>query len=179
MRPSAKPGPGNRSEEDFRRFVARYSPTLLNTAHLLLRDRDAAQDATQSALLRTFRRWNRARLAPEAFSQRVLINVCRNHWRHQRRHPTHALTDQEPLTFGPRVSESDQIHQRLEVEEALAVLPAQQREVVVLRFFLDFSVPQTAELLQIPEGTVKSATHRALRALRECLSQPQEVSDGR
>jgi RNA polymerase sigma-70 factor (sigma-E family) len=171
---------GSGRETEFRSFVARYSPALLNTAHLLLRDHDAAEDATQSSLLRTFRRWNRARAAPEAFSQRVLINVCRNYWRHERRHPIHASTDQEPTAASPSISESERVDQRLQVEDALATLPAQQREVLVLRFFLDFSVPQTAQLLQIPEGTVKSATHRGLRALRERLSdQPQEVHDGR
>jgi len=49
---------------------------------------------------------------------------------------------------------------------ALRQLPDQQREIAVMRFILDLSVTETASLLRIPEGTVKSATHRALRALR-------------
>jgi RNA polymerase sigma-70 factor (sigma-E family) len=163
-------------ESEFSGFVEAFSPTLLRTAYLLLRDRDAAQDATQSALLRTFRRWSRARAAPEAFSQRVLVNVCRNYWRHQRRHPIHGSTDEDSGATSTSVSEGDRVDQRLEVEDALAALPAQQREVLVLRFFLDFSVPHTAQLLRIPEGTVKSTTHRGLHALREILSdEPQEV----
>jgi RNA polymerase sigma-70 factor (sigma-E family) len=166
-------------EAEFRSFVTRFSPALLNTAALLLRDRDAAEDATQSALLRTFRRWDRARVAPEAFSQRVLINVCHNHWRHQRRHPLEAAPAEETIGAGSPASEGDRVDQRLEIREALATLPAHQREVLVLRFFLDFSVPQTAQLLEIPEGTVKSATHRGLSALRACLSHTQEVHDGR
>jgi DNA-directed RNA polymerase specialized sigma24 family protein len=84
---------GRAGDEEFRDFVARYASDLLNAAYVLLRDRDAAEDATQAALLRTFKRWSRARAAPEAFSQRVLINVCRNYWRHQHRHPTRDLAD--------------------------------------------------------------------------------------
>lgn len=165
-----------REEAEFRSFVASFSPTLLRTAYLLLHDRDAAEDATQSALLRTFRRWSRARSAAEAYNHRVLVNVCRNHWRHQQRHPIHATTDDQPVAAATVVAQEDRADQRLVIEEALAELPAQQREVLVLRFFVDLSVPETTQLLQIPEGTVKSATHRDLGALRKLLSdETQEV----
>jgi RNA polymerase sigma-70 factor (sigma-E family) len=167
------------TEAEFRDFVARYSPTLLNTASLLLRDRDAVDDVIQSTLLRVLRRWDRARAAPEAFSQRVLINVCHNHWRHQRRHPVGEVTAHDHIVSSSLISEGDRVDQRLEIREALATLPTQQREVLVLRFFLDFSVPQTAQLLELPEGTVKSTTHRGLSALRACLTHTQEVHDGR
>jgi RNA polymerase sigma factor (sigma-70 family) len=62
------------------------------------------------------------------------------------------------------------------LQTALGRLPELHREVVVARFFLQLSVAETAELLRVPPGTVKSATHRALARLRELLSdQPQEV----
>lgn len=164
-------------EAEFRAFVARFSPTLLRAAHLLLRDQGAAEDATQSALLRTFRHWARARTAPEAYSRRVLINLCRNQWRYQNRHPVDASTDERELSISSALDDVDAIDQRLAIEDALAALPDQQREVLVLRFFLDLPVPQTAELLKLPEGTVKSATHRGLAALRKIL-EPQEVHSG-
>lgn len=165
-----------REEAEFRGFVASFSPTLLRTAFLLLHDRDAAEDATQSALLRTFRRWSRARSAPEAYTHRVLINVCRNHWRHQKRHPIHASSDDSAVVANAGTVDQARADQRLMLDEALAELPAQQREVLVLRFFVDLSVPETAHVLQIPEGTVKSATHRGLGALRKLLSdETQEV----
>jgi RNA polymerase sigma factor (sigma-70 family) len=140
----------------------------------LLPDRGAAEDATQSALLRTFRHWDRARRAPEAYSRRVLINLCRNHWRDERRHPIRELADQQEGPVSASLTDVEAVDQRLAIEDALAALPDQQREVLVLRFFLDLAVPQTAELLSLPEGTVKSATHRGLAALRKIL-EPQEV----
>jgi RNA polymerase sigma factor (sigma-70 family) len=173
---------GRDAGESGGRGVPRFRGAVLANAaaggYLLLRDQDAAEDALQSALLRTFRRWSRARAAPEAFSQRVLINVCRNYWRHQRRHPIHASTEEHAFASSA-ILERDRIDQRLAIEDALAALPDRQREVLVLRFFLDLSVPQTAQLLKIPEGSVKSATHRGLAALRQLLTdEPQEVHSG-
>jgi RNA polymerase sigma-70 factor (sigma-E family) len=157
--------------------VEQFSPALLRAACLLLRDSAAAEDVTQSALLRTFRHWDRARTAPEAYSRRVLINLCRNHWRDERRHPVSEFANQHEWSASASPTDVEAVDQRLAIEDALAALPDQQREVLVLRFFLDLAVPQTAELLSLPEGTVKSATHRGLAALRKIL-EPQEVHGG-
>lgn len=143
----------------------------------MLRDSGAAEDVTQSALLRTFRHWDRARTAPEAYSRRVLINLCRNHWRDERRHPVGELADRHECPVIASATDVEAVDDRLALDGALAALSDQQREVLVLRFFLDLAVPQTAELLSLPEGTVKSATHRGLAALRKIL-EPQEVHSG-
>lgn len=155
-----------------------FSPTLLRAAYLLLRDKDAAEDAVQSTLLRTFRRWAQAKASPEAYSQRVLVNVCRDHWRHRRRHPEEAQPNASEA-LAPVIPLSGLVEQLPALEAALHDLPTQQREVLVLRFFLDLSVARTAELLGIAEGTVKSSTHRGLNQLRELVStQPEEVRHG-
>ena len=156
-------------ETEFRDFAATFSPTLVRAAYLLLRDREAAQDAAQTTLMHTFRRWRTARRAPEAYARRVLVNACRKHWRHQRRHPTQ-LAEAETLSLPDPVMAGERIEQRVVIEAALIELPELHREVVVARFFLDLSVAETAELLRVPAGTVKSATHRALTRLRELLS---------
>jgi len=158
----------------FRVFVAAYSPTLLRAALLLLRDRSAAEDVVQSTLLRTFRRWKRARDAPEAYSQRVLINLCHDHWRHRRRHPETDTLEHSAQVPAPGVDLTDRMAQRQALEAGMAGLTTQQREVLVLRYFLDLSVAETAERLGIPEGTVKSAAHRGLAQLRELLPTPEK-----
>ena len=158
-------------EETFRRFVAGFSPTLLRAAFLLLRDRGAAEDALQSTLLRTYRRWRHARVAPEAYSQKVLVNVCRDYWRYQRRHPAAESLDE--VEIREAATETwERVQERQALEELLGELTRQQREVVVLRFYLDLSVAETAELLGIAEGTVKSSAHRGLAQLRGLLSTP-------
>jgi RNA polymerase sigma factor (sigma-70 family) len=162
-------------ETEFREFAAAFSPTLVRAAYLLLHDREAAQDAAQTTLMHTFRRWRTARRAPEAYARRVLVNACRRHWRHQRRHPTQSA-GAETLSVPDPVTTGERIEQRLVIEAALAELPDLHREVLVARFFLDLSVIETAELLRVPTGTVKSATHRALARLRDLLSdQPLEA----
>jgi len=164
-----------RQEVEFREFVAECSPRLLRAAYLLLRDVEVAQDVVQTTLLRTFRHWRRAREAAEPYSRRVLINVCNDHWRSQARHPETSLAD-ESVGIDPVVSDPECLEDRLTLDALLGELPARQRAALVLRFYLDLSVAETAALLDLPEGTVKSATHRGLARLRELLdSQPQEV----
>lgn len=165
-----------RDEAEFRAFAERFSPTLLRAAFLLLRDRGAAEDAVQTALERTYRRWSAAQQAPEPYSRQVLVNVCRNHWRTRARHPEEPVGD-SLAALDPVVSEGAAVDERLTLDGHLAELSPTQRAVLVLRFYLDLSVAETATLLQIAEGTVKSTTHRALDRLRNSLDEhPQEVS---
>jgi len=162
----------SREEAEFREFASGRSGGLLRAAYLLLRDREAAQDAVQTTLMRTFGHWRHAREAPEAYSRRVLINVCKNHWRSQARHPeVHA---DETTGIDPVVSVLGQVDDRLTLDALLGELAAQQRAVLVLRFYLDLSVAETAALLDVAEGTVKSATHRGLDRLRVLLDEQSQ-----
>lgn len=159
----------SRVDKQFEQFVVEFTPTLLRAAYFLLRDMSLAEDAVQTTVLRTSQRWQRARAAPQAYSRQVLINVCREHWRRQRRLPQETdLSDD--LHDHYAVAFSEQVHERSALEGALGELTSPQREVLVLRFFLDLSVEQTATLLKIAPGTVKSATHRGLQQLRHLLT---------
>lgn len=161
-------------DEEFRRFAAEFLPTLLRGAYLLVRDIDLAEDAVQGTMLRVFRHWDDARTAPQAYSRKTLINLCRDQWRRQSRRPEEASFGESAAAEDHAGSFSDELAEREALEQALDALPKAQREILVLRFFFDLSVTQTAELLGVPEGTVKSATHRGLQQLRELLSPPHE-----
>ena len=159
-------------DEEFRQFAKAHLPSLLRGAYLLLRDIDLAEDVVQATMLRVFRHWRDAREAPEAYSRKALINICRDHWRRQHRMPQELLVEdvvdgeEEIPAFSHRLAEREAMAQ------ALDRLPDAQREVLVLRFYFDFSVAQTAEMLEVPEGTVKSTAHRGLTQLRELLEPP-------
>jgi DNA-directed RNA polymerase specialized sigma24 family protein len=74
-------------EAEFTAFVEAGSASLLRAALVLLDTREEAEDAVQTVLLRTFRRWEQAKQAPEAYSRTVLVNVCQERWRYRGRHP--------------------------------------------------------------------------------------------
>lgn len=162
------------SDDEFRQFAKAHLPSLLRGAYLLLRDVDLAEDVVQATMLRVFRHWRDAREAPEAYSRKALINICRDHWRRQQRLPPEVLGEDVAHIQEDSPSFSHRLAERQAMTEALDRLQDLQREVLVLRFYFDFSVAQTAEMLELAEGTVKSATHRGLRELRALLEEPVE-----
>jgi RNA polymerase sigma-70 factor (sigma-E family) len=153
---------------DYERFVLARSTALLRTAVLLVGDRGHAEDLLQTALLRTALRWRSARDHPEAYVRRVLLNLARDRWRGStRRVAEQPLSDTNPVAQGR--DPADTVVDRAALRTALADLPRRQREVVVLRFFADLSVTETAATLRMSEGTVKAHTSRAVTRLRQAL----------
>lgn len=153
---------------DFDRFVLDRSTALLRTAVLLVGDVGHAEDILQTALLRLATRWTSIHTAPEAFVRQVLVNLARDRWRRTRRRVSEQeLTNAEHVTAGR--DPADTVVDRDALRRALAKLPRRQREVVVLRFFAELSVAETAQTLRTSEGTVKAHTSRAVARLRELL----------
>jgi RNA polymerase sigma-70 factor (sigma-E family) len=155
---------------EFEDFVRERSAALLRTAYALVGDYGHAEDMLQTALLRTAQRWAAARDAPEAYARQVLLNLCRDRVRWLRRRPRESVLAESAGPTGVVDGLAEQVGQRRSVIQALMGLPAGQRNVVVLRFLEDLSVAETAELLGISEGTVKSYTARALASLRLTLN---------
>lgn len=163
-----------RVDASFDAFVEARSTALLRTAYLLTGDHGHAEDLLQTALLRAARNWRRVRDSPEAYVRRILLNLSRDRIRLLRRRPREKQLADDPdgvPRAGPHPETAmDQIGQRHQVANAVARLPIRQRQVVVLRFFEDLSVAQTAALLRCSEGTVKSYTARAVAQLRGLLT---------
>jgi RNA polymerase sigma-70 factor (sigma-E family) len=182
LRDRSKQLSGSRQDEEFRRFAKRFLPSLLKAAYLLTRDIDLAEDVVQGTLLRVFKHWGEARQAPEAYSRQVLLNICRDQWRRDSRRPRETPFDDDALVgdgaqAGDETSFTDRLADREALKGALHALPEQQREILVLRFFFDLSVSQTAEILGIPEGTVKSSVHRGKRQLLQLLAAPNKEAE--
>lgn len=170
---------GASREAEFTEFVGAASAPLLRAALVLLGTREEAEDALQVTLLRTFRRWDHAKDAPGAYSRTVLVNVCRERWRHRARHPEviGALTDVASQVVVASFAEA--VDRRRVLVRVLRRLPAVQREVLVFRYLLDATVAETAAALGIAEGTVKSAASRGLDQLRMLLTAEDEDEDKR
>ncbi|WP_435831597.1 SigE family RNA polymerase sigma factor [Catellatospora methionotrophica] len=155
-------------EDEFREFVTARSAALLRTAYLLAGDWATAEDLLQTALTKTYLAWKRLGQieAVEPYARRVLVNTATSWWR-RRWH------GERPTEFLPERAAPDNLEEQLERDvmwKHVKALPARQRAVLVLRFYEDMSEAQTAAMLQISPGTVKSQTSRALGTLRQRLA---------
>lgn len=154
----------------FDEFVASGSARLLRSAYLLTGDRQQSEDLLQVALVRTAQRWDVARDSPRAYAHRVLVNLLHDRRRRLSRRATEAPLAEMNGRRDPISDGADALIDRIVVASAVRGLPARQREVVVLRFFAGLSVSETAAAIAASEGTVKTHTSRALKALREALA---------
>lgn len=152
-------------DAEFDDFVRAQFVGLCRIGYLVCGDRQKAEDATQEALLRVHAKWRRID-DKRAYARRAvltaLVDESRRPWRRER--PSDDI--QRPSLPDPTSATDD----RDEIMRALARLAPRQRSCVVLRHYLDLTVAQTAELLGISEGTVKSITSDALAILRSTLT---------
>lgn len=156
--------PGKAAEREFETFLAGHWRQLLRAAWLLSGSWTAAEDLVQSALARVWDDWPRVRTAdePAAYVRRMLTH---QYLGQRRRRSSREL----PIAVLPESGAPDaanDVDRRLALIRALDELPAQQRAAVVLRYFDDLSLEQTAAALGCSVGTAKSQTSRALAKLR-------------
>lgn len=157
-------------DPSFDEFVSRGSARLLRSAYLLTGDRAHAEDLLQTTLVRTARRWQTARAAPDAYAHRVLVNLLRDRHRRMGRRVTELPLAARDERLGAARDHSDAVVDRDAIIGAVKLLAPRQREVVVLRFYADLSVADTAAAIGASEGAVKTHTSRALARLREVLA---------
>lgn len=151
----------------FERFVMSASPALLRSAYLLTGDREEAEDLLQNALIRTLGHWHTITGPPAAYTFTVLVNLARDRLRAQRRRPI--TTVERAVPDRPGIDHVDRLLDRDAITWAARRLPLAQQAVLACRFLLDLSVAETAVVLSVPQGTVKSYTARALARMRELL----------
>lgn len=152
-------------DADFGDFVAAQSAPLVHYARLLTRDVQLGEDLVQEALIKVYLRWNSIRTSPLAYTRRAVLNQYLS-GRRRRRVDEVSLSDREWLV------PADQ--QPIQVSIGLDCLTERERAVVVLRFHLDLSERETADMLGVAVGTVKSTSHRALGKLRRTLVQAEQ-----
>jgi len=163
-------------ESGFTEYVTARAAWLRKVAYLLCGDWHRADDLVQSAITRLYANWPRASRADnvDGYVRRTLVNTFlaeqRTSW--WRRVDLRGA-DQE------RSAPGSDVEAALDLRAALDRLPARQRATVVLRYFCDLPVADTARALGCSEGTVKSQTAKAVDALRELLREPVAIPEGR
>lgn len=137
----------------------RYEAKLYRLAHLTSRDPDDAADALQDALLAAHRKARTFRhdSAVSSWLYRIVINACLDRLRRNKIRGHDTLGDHDRPLRDP----SSTVDTAIEVERALMTLPLEQRAAVVAVDMQGYSVAETARLLGVAEGTVKSRCARA------------------
>ncbi|MDT0265311.1 SigE family RNA polymerase sigma factor [Streptomyces sp. DSM 44915] len=169
------------TEAEFTAYVRERRASLYATAYHLTGDRFEAEDLLQSALLSTYRAWDRIsdKAAVGGYLRRTMTNLHISAWRRRKlnEYPTEELPEAPGEQDTMRGTEL-----RTVLWQALARLPEQQRTMLVLRYYEGQTDPEIAATLNISVGTVKSSIWRTLRRLREdralSLGRDEEESFG-
>ncbi|MET3960231.1 RNA polymerase sigma-70 factor (sigma-E family) [Marmoricola sp. OAE513] len=148
-------------EDSFTDYVNGRRPALVRMAYLLCGDVHLAEDLVQAALVKAVARWARIGDQPEPWLRKVMVNDHISRWRkHGSRERLFASLPDAPG------SATDRDH---DLARALRSLAPKQRAVIVLRYYEDLTEAETARILGVSLGTVKSQHSDALARLRGML----------
>jgi RNA polymerase sigma-70 factor (sigma-E family) len=156
------------SDDDaFRSYALSRQRALRRAAYLMCGDWHLADDLVQSTLTKLYATWHRITVdqGPDAYAHRILANVTID----ERRRPWRREVGMRDLPESETPSAEAQSAARMDLVDALAQLPPGQRLTLVLRFWIDLSVADTAEAMDCSPGTVKSQTTKGLSSLRSIL----------
>ncbi len=163
-------------------LVEQHSRVLFGTAYLMTRDRGLAEDAVQSALIQMWKHLPSTRLrgSLKSWLVRIVVNEVKQQYR-KNQLPTVPLEQASEVADDPEEIESALIRdeERQHLRQALKMLPSEQREAVVLRYFSDLTVPEVAAVMGQREGTIKSRLSRAVDRLGVILRDDELLGDRR
>lgn len=151
------------NNEEFGKRIENIRLRLYKTALLYLGSEAFALDAVDEAVYKALCSYKKLR-QPEYFDTwitRILINECYNELRRQKRF---RAIDELPES-------SVEVFDTLPLKEAIRRLPRELKEVVILRYFAGYTLIETTETLQIPQGTVATRQRKALKVLKLELSE--------
>jgi RNA polymerase sigma-70 factor (ECF subfamily) len=171
---------GNRRA--FEDLVDRHKQKAYHIAFDFTRDREEAKDLSQDAFLKAFVNLKNfdGRSGFYTWFYRILVNVCLDHKRRQKRAPAdefdETVVSQMEPTHEPARPRSPEQHVLVgqiskKVDAALAALPPKQRAAFILKNHQGLSIREIAAMMETAEGTVKVHLHRAVRALRQTLAE--------
>jgi RNA polymerase sigma-70 factor (ECF subfamily) len=158
----------------FEELFHRHRRQLHRLARLTSRSPEDAADALQDAMLRAHRGAGSFRhdAAVSSWLHRIVVNACLDRLRRAKAHPTAPLEDVHPVA-----DRTAQVETALVVQRALMRLPVEQRAAVVAVDMQGYSIADTAQLLGVAEGTVKSRCARARARLAQLLGYLDASAD--
>jgi RNA polymerase sigma-70 factor (sigma-E family) len=168
-------------DADFTAYLEARQGRLLRTAYLLTGDQHQAEDLLQTSLAKLYLSWDkvRDRGSIDGYARRIMVNENNSAWRRpwrRREHPTDFADERAPAGNPVRHEYDDGVSDA--VWQIVQTLPRRARAVVVLRYYEQLTEAETAEVLGISVGTVKSQTARAMASLRERTPATLRPGDG-
>jgi RNA polymerase sigma-70 factor (sigma-E family) len=160
-------------DTDFAAYLAARQASLLRTAYLLTGNRHDAEDLTQTAFAKLYLAWDKVRDqgSIDGYVRRILVNEHNSLWRRAWKRREHPQDDALLARGAGAVIDEYDEGRGSALWDLVQTLPRKARAVVVLRYYEEMTEAETAEVLGITVGTVKSQTSRALATLRERTPQ--------
>ena len=163
-------------------LIEQYRSVLFGTAYLMIKDRGLAEDIVQETLIQIWEHIPSFRLksSVKTWMVRIVVNEAKQQFR-KKRVPTVPLEQASEVMEDVDRAEDLMIHDEegQQLRRTLEMLPQEQREAVVLRYFSELSVPEIAVVTGEREGTIKSRLSRALDRLGEILRSDRTWEGGR
>ena len=161
------------TDQEFAGFVETTSRSLQRLAYLVCGDWHLADDVVQDVFYKLYLSWRRVDRSgnPLAYARRAVVNAAIDASRRPWRREVPAEPGDDTDGYDPTAD----VGFRDELFAVLGALPPKQRACVVLRYYEDLSIEQTADLLGCSEGTVKSNSARGLDALRQAMNEPRSA----
>ena len=152
-------------DAEFSAYMAARQPSLLRTAYLLTGDPHTAEDLVQTTMAKLYLSWDKVqrRERVDGYARRILVNEHNSLWRRawrRREVPMDVVPDHQPSPAPPDQAGNDALWKFVQG------LPPKQRAVIVLRYYEELSEAETADVLGVSVGTVKSQASRALASMR-------------
>ena len=157
-----------RDEQAFIQLMQLHKDALYRTAFAFLKNEHDAIEAMQEV---TFRAYEKIHTVKEpkymkTWLIRIMINYCQDQLKKKKRYISNEVLQEIGIT---------QMIPILEIEEAIASLSNSEQQLIFLKYFQDTKIKEIAEIENIPEGTVKSRLHKALKSLRNFLTEKGDV----
>jgi RNA polymerase sigma-70 factor (sigma-E family) len=162
-------------DDDFAAYLAARQASLLRTAYLLTGNRHDAEDLVQTAFAKLYLSWDKVRDqgSMDGYVRRILVNEHSSLWRRAWKRREHSAAAETLHRHEPPHHDLPDDGSSAALWDVVQTLPRRARAVVVLRYYEELSEAETAAVLGISVGTVKSQTSRALATLR--ARAPQDL----
>ena len=150
-----------KAEQEMRRLMDAYGPSLVGMCTLLLKDAHLAQDVTQETFIRAWRKGRLRRETEKAWLTRGAVNLCRDEYRSRWfRHVDRRITPEElPIPADAPAEEGGLL-------DRVSLLPRKEREVIVMHYWNDMSPEEIARTLNIDRATVFRRLQRGRKRLK-------------